>query len=117
MAVLLGIALQAGAVPSYIGFAGGAFLQGPQAGATVPDLTGLTTGAANTALVAVGLISGNVSSSCSVVTSGLIISQNPAAGAVATLGSGVDMVTSTGVACAPIRRSRMSMGIGNGMGK
>lgn len=114
----MAVALQANAAPSFYGFAGGAFIRGPDSsGVAVPNLYGLTTGAANTALTGVGLISGNTSTSCSIVTVNLIVSQNPGAGVLVMLGSAVDMVTSTGVACPPIAKHKMSIGNGFGFSK
>ena len=63
----------------------------------VPDVTGLTQGAAETALVAAGLVLGDVTTanSCT-VDEDLVISQDPAAGEDVDAGSTVDLVISLG---------------------
>lgn len=112
------MAMPAGASPSFFGFAGGTMVRGPDvSGVSVPDLTGLTTTDADTALVGVGLISGNISTSCSLVTVDLIISQNPAPGSSVVLGSAVDMVKSTAVACPSVGKHKLSFGNGFGFSK
>ena len=66
---------------------------------TVPDVVGMTEAAAETALLAAGLIKGTVSTASDpIVPSGAVISQSPTAGSVVTLGSDVDLVLSTGPA-------------------
>jgi len=71
----------------------------PPVGVTVPDVVGLTAAAAGTALGAVGLTTGTVTTAPSpTVAIGLVISQTPAAGSLVAPGSVVDYVVSTGPA-------------------
>ena len=64
----------------------------------VPNLAGQTQTAAGTALAGAGLATGAVTQQCSnTVAAGLVISQNPAAGAAVPFGSTVALVVSTGV--------------------
>lgn len=64
---------------------------------TVPNLVGLTQAAAETAITTAGFVLGTVSDAFSAtVAEGLVISQNPAAGASATAGSAVSFVVSIG---------------------
>lgn len=66
---------------------------------SVPDITGLSQEDAETALVAEGLVLGAVTEANSdTVAAGLVISQNPAAGANVASGSSVDIVASLGAA-------------------
>jgi len=65
--------------------------------ATVPDVTGLEEAAAVAALHAAGLVTGDVDEAYSgTVAAGLVISQNPAAGASVVEGSEVNLVLSLG---------------------
>ena len=65
--------------------------------ATVPNVTGQTQNGAGAAISAAGLIIGTVSYQCdNTVPAGLVISQNPLAGASVLPGSAVDLVVSTG---------------------
>lgn len=84
-----------------VGFAGGAALNISMGTSTttVPDVVGLTAAAADTALEAVSLDTGNVTSTCSAATSGNVVSQSPPAGTVVSQGSLVDLVTSNGTPC------------------
>jgi beta-lactam-binding protein with PASTA domain len=66
-------------------------------GVTVPNVVGQTRETAGTTLTGVNLGLGTATQACSnAVAAGLVISQNPAAGAVAALGSAVTLVVSTG---------------------
>lgn len=96
--LMVGVALHASAVPSYFGFASGAFIQGPEL-AVVPDVVGLDLAAADTALEGAGLDTGTVTAVCSPATLDEVVSQNPAAGASAALASLVDLSASSGVEC------------------
>ena len=65
---------------------------------SVPDVTGLSQEDAETALIAEGLILGTVTEAYSdVVTTGLVISQDPVEGALISPGSAVAIVVSLGV--------------------
>ena len=65
--------------------------------ATVPDLTNLTQAAAQTALADAGLLLGVVTpEQSSIVPSGQVIRQDPAAGAAVAKGSAVNIVVSSG---------------------
>ena len=64
---------------------------------TVPDVVGLSEAAADTALIAAGFVTGTITTATSpTVPAGTVISQSPAAGASAALGSAVALVVSTG---------------------
>ena len=64
---------------------------------TVPNAVGLTQAAAGAALTGANLTVGTVTQQCSnTVANGLVISQNPAAGASAPFGSAVALVVSSG---------------------
>jgi hypothetical protein len=66
-------------------------------GIDVPNVVGMTQAAATTALAAAHLVVGSVTTASSgTVPAGDVISQTPAAGANATLGSSVNLVISTG---------------------
>ena len=62
------------------------------AGLTVPDVVGETAAAASTILVAAGLTVGTVTTAVSASPAGTVISQSPAAGAIALPGTAVDLV-------------------------
>jgi len=65
--------------------------------ATVPNVVGLTQAAATTAITAVGLTLGTVTTASSTtVAAGLVISQSPAASTSVAAGSAVAIVVSTG---------------------
>jgi beta-lactam-binding protein with PASTA domain len=65
---------------------------------TVPNVVGDTQATAESALVAVGLVVGTVTTASSTtVPAGSVISQSPVAGTSVTLGSAVDLVVSSGV--------------------
>jgi uncharacterized repeat protein (TIGR02543 family) len=65
----------------------------------VPSVVGLTESAASSALTAVGLVVGTISTqSSSTVPSGSVISQNPPAATEVNVGSSVNLVVSTGPA-------------------
>jgi len=67
-------------------------------GITVPDETGQPSSVAGSAITAAGLAVGNVTQAASgVVASGVVISENPAGGAIVTPGTPVDLVISTGI--------------------
>jgi len=69
---------------------------------TVPDIVGLTQADANSAIIAAGLIVGTISYQYdNTVPSGIVISQNPASGTEAGLGSSVDFVVSSGKPVVP----------------
>ncbi len=64
----------------------------------VPDVVGQTQEAAGTTLTGANLITGAVTQQCSnTVATGLVISQDPAAGGQASAGSAVALVVSTGM--------------------
>ncbi len=66
---------------------------------TVPDVVGLAQAAAESAIVAAGLVVGTISTAnSSTVPAGDVISQNPLAGASVAAGSAVDLVVSLGPA-------------------
>lgn len=68
-------------------------------GFPVPNLVGQTEAAAATAITAAGFIAGTVTQQSSVsVVPGSVISQNPAAGALAGSGASIALVVSSGVA-------------------
>jgi beta-lactam-binding protein with PASTA domain len=68
---------------------------------TVPSVVGLTQPSAQTAITGAGLSVGTVTTASSdTVAAGLVISQNPAGGGSAALGSAVSFVVSTGPAAA-----------------
>lgn len=96
-AVLLASAY-AGAAPSFVGFAGGAFIQGPS-GTAITDIVGLSTSAADTALEADGFDTGTVTTRCSSEDENTVLSQSPAAGTSAAAGTTVDLVASNGTPC------------------
>lgn len=64
----------------------------PITGVMVPDVTGDTQSAATTALAAVTLTVGTVTTQISAATAGTVINQNPVGGANANIGSSVDLV-------------------------
>ena len=67
---------------------------------TVPDVLNTTESAAETDLIAAGLVKGNVTSQCSdTVAAGNVISQNPTGSTSVACGSAVDLVVSTGIPC------------------
>jgi hypothetical protein len=66
---------------------------------TVPDVLGLDQAAADTALEAAGLDTGNVTSACSDEAMGDVVSQAPPSGTIVAEGSLVDLVTSSGTPC------------------
>ena len=69
---------------------------------SVPNVTGLTQAAAQSAIVNAGLTVGSVTSGYSdIVASGSVVSQNPAAGASVDEGSAVNLVVSSGPAPPP----------------
>ncbi len=69
---------------------------------TVPDLAGLSQGAASAALQSAGLAVGAVTrQSSATVPAGTVIGQNPAAGASVASGSAVNLVVSSGPPTAP----------------
>ncbi len=71
--------------------------------ATVPDVAGQTQAAAGTTITGVNLTVGTVTEQCSdTVAAGLVISQDPLAGAQAVPGSAVNLVISTGLCNAVI---------------
>jgi len=68
---------------------------------TVPGVVGLTQAAAQTAITSAGLSVGAITTSSSAtVAAGLVISQSPAGGGSAAVGSAVSFVVSTGAAAA-----------------
>ena len=79
---------------------------------TVPDVVGDSLTDADTALEAVLLDTGAVSSRCSDELLDIVLSQRPAAGASAAEGSTVDLTASNGVACPPNRGRRIGLGLG-----
>lgn len=85
---------------------------------TVPNVVGLTTAAADTALMGASLISGTISPQCSTSTVNLVLTQAPPAASSADVGSAVNMTTSTGVACppAPSQRNQGNTSPGVGIG-
>lgn len=99
LAGLLLVALRADALPTFVGFAAGSYVQGPDVSNTVPNVLGLTAAAADTALMAAGLDTGALASRCSSVMSGKVVVQNPAAGTLVGPGSLVDLLTSNGTPC------------------
>lgn len=80
-------------------WADGAWREAASSTVSVPDVIGMDEAAADAALEAVLLDTGNVSLTCSAETEGNVISQSPPAGASVPEGSLVDLTTSTGVAC------------------
>ena len=80
----------------------------------VPDITGGDSTAANAALASAGLAPGTVGQTCSAEMSGIVIAQDPAAGASVAAGSKVNYTTSSGVACAG-RSSGVRIGLGIGI--
>jgi hypothetical protein len=63
----------------------------------VPNVTGMTQASANSAIMGTGLALGNISqASSTIVASGSVVSQSPAPGTSATVGSTVALVISTG---------------------
>ncbi len=69
---------------------------------TVPNVVNKTQAAATSAITAVGLKVGTVTTqTSSTVAAGLVMSQNPTAGATANSGSAVNLVVSSGPAPAP----------------
>ena len=70
----------------------------PPASASVPNVVGDTQATATTAISGDGLVVGTVTTQSSAVTSGLVISQNPAAGSSVASGSAVSLVVSSGSA-------------------
>lgn len=75
-----------------------------------PDVVGLSQAAADVALEAVGLDTGNVVSRCSGQASGEVIDQIPPAGTVLAPGSLVDINISNGTPCEGAR-SRMRLNL------
>jgi beta-lactam-binding protein with PASTA domain len=70
---------------------------GGQVDVSVPNVTGETQAVAEAAVTDAGLVNGTPITRCSdTVATGLVISQNPAAGQSVTLGSTVALVVSTG---------------------
>lgn len=63
---------------------------------TVPDVVGQSKTAAATAISAAGLVVGLMSERSSMISSGDVIGENPAAGTTVTPGSAVNLVISTG---------------------
>lgn len=97
------LSFTAHAAPSFYGFAGGAFIQGPQnSGSAIPNVVGqATSGAAATVLTGAGFVLGVVTTKCSVATLNQVIEQDPTAGTLAVGGTAVNVATSTAVACVP----------------
>ena len=76
-----------------------AFTPGAPVPVTVPDVVGETEAAADTLIVAAGLVTGTVTTATSeTVAMGDVISQSPTAGASVAPGSAVDLVISAGPA-------------------
>jgi hypothetical protein len=68
----------------------------PPASVTVPDVTNMTQGDAQSALAALGLTSTVSNATSATVAAGSVISQNPTGGSSALAGSAVALVVSTG---------------------
>lgn len=84
----------------------------------VPDVVGLSTSAADTALQNAGLDTGNITTQCSAEPLNEVLGQIPIAGASVEPASLVDLVASTNVACpTATRRPNMNIGIGIGVTK
>lgn len=75
-----------------------------------PDVVGLSQAAADTALEAVGLDTGNVVSRCSIQAAGEVIDQVPPAGTILSPGALVDISISSGTPCAGAR-SRLRLNL------
>ena len=95
--VLIGSSVRA----DFVGFAGGAFLQG--SAVLVPDVVGLSLTDADTALEGEGLDTGVVTVRCSLEDADEVLSQFPIAGTAVLPGSTVDVLASNGEECAPGR--------------
>jgi hypothetical protein len=89
------LALSVSAHAAFIGFAGGAFLHAVE----VPNVVGLSTAAADTTLEGAGLDTGSVNTQCSSKVLNEVLSQDPISGTFVLIGSTVDLIASTGVAC------------------
>jgi hypothetical protein len=94
---------QVGYAANFIEYAGGTPNPPPSpATVNVPDVVGDTQAAATSALTGEGLVVGTVTTqSSAAVSSGSVISQNPAAGASVASGSAVNLVVSSGPAPSP----------------
>ncbi len=94
---------QVGYAANFVEYAGGTPTPTPSpTSVTVPNVVGDTKAAATTAITGVGLVVGTATNQASAtVTSGSVISENPAAGASAASGSAVNLVVSSGPAPNP----------------
>lgn len=91
---------RADAAPSFVGFAGGAYIQGPEAATiNVPDVIGDNEATATTTIEAASLVVGTVFTACSTTTAGLVISTAPSAGTLVADSASVDLYLSTGDPC------------------
>ncbi len=89
--------LAASVVLQSVNLSGNGGLNGQAVGVVVPNVVGLTQTAAGTTITGVGLAMGTVSSAASsIVPSGSVIDQNPAAGAQVSNGTAVRLLVSTG---------------------
>jgi len=85
-----------------VNLSGNGGLNGQAVGVAVPNVVGLTQAAATTALTSAGLTLGTVSTaSSSIVPSGSVSDENPAAGTQVSVGSAVRLLVSTGQAPPP----------------
>ncbi len=76
----------------------------------VPDVTGLSTAAADAALMAVSLDTGAIYQRCSSAPLNEVVDQTPQADTIVAFGSLVDLITSNGVACQGARaRLRLNL--------
>jgi beta-lactam-binding protein with PASTA domain len=70
---------------------------GPPPTVSVPNVTGATQAEATTTINAAGLVLGTVTTASSTtIVAGLVISENPGAGSLVTVGSAVALVVSSG---------------------
>jgi hypothetical protein len=91
------------------GYYASGYLQEGGCGA-VPDVTGLSTAAADTALMAVGLDTGAIYTRCSMSPVNEVVDQVPQADVILASGSLVDLFKSSGVACEGARaRLRLNL--------
>lgn len=99
LVVLVGL-LPLSAYADIFAYAGGAVLRivtSPQA--TVPNVVGLSTAAADTALETEGLDTGTINTRCSTLAVNTVLFQSPTAGSSVNTGTLVNLVASDGISC------------------
>lgn len=100
IALLGTLTAPATAAPSFYGFAGGAFIRGPESSSAVPNVVGQASAAAADAILeAAGFDMGGTTDRCSDEPDNEVVGQDPAPGALAAPGTLVALLLSNGVVC------------------